>query len=75
MQHPGLDTVGTNVIEYHAHLLGNELRFHADNAKYALGVLRGQGANRSRGIATERGHRFYIGLDAGTAARIGASNN
>ena len=56
-------------------LLADEIRRHRQHAEHAARILGGQGGDRRRGIAAERGDGLDVRLDAGAAAGIGAGDD
>ncbi len=75
VQHAGFQAVGADIIEHDRHLLGNEPAVHRMDGVNAQRVLRRQRGNRGHGEAAERAHRLDVGLNAGTAAGIGAGDD
>jgi hypothetical protein len=75
MQHTGFDRIGTDVAEAEFDLLGNEIVRYRVNAKYAMGVLRGERGDRRHRIAAHTGDGFDVALNARPAAGIGAGDD
>ncbi len=68
MQHAGLDRIGADVVEHDLDLLADEIGRDRQDAKDALGILRGQRGDRRRRVGVEHRHRLDVGLNAGAAA-------
>ncbi len=75
MQHAGFNAIRADILQHHAHLLGDEGGFDAGDAKNTLGILRGQRRDRGGRVTAERGNRFQVRLNARAAPGIRSGYN
>ena len=69
--HADLDGLHAEIGEHRVDLRGHEIRGHLMNAADALGVLRGERRDHGRAVDAEGGKRLEVGLNTGSARRIG----